>query len=241
MAKNYYLVLGVTPSATEEEIRSAYRQQVKELHPDRYGGDSRPFLEVQEAYAILSDLVRRRSYNRDTLGVRIQEFFGHPGPEPLRFRRPPAEPLRSSERPVDLGEVALTRSFHTYSPSFEEVFNRLSSNFSRLAHPKSERIESLTLEIPISAEHAARGGHARVMIPARAECPTCRGMGRVGPYECGRCAGEGGIAGEYPLCLAFPPGLATDYAVRIPLDRYGIRNYYVTVVFRISRTASQGF
>ena len=69
-------------------------------------------------------------------------------------------------------------------------------------------------------------------MPARAVCPTCRGFGGVGFYECARCAGEGAISGEMPVTVAFPPGLVKDHAVMIPLDRFGIHNLHLTVLFR---------
>jgi curved DNA-binding protein CbpA len=58
MAKNYYLILGVAPDAEVKQIKAAYRRRVKTLHPD-YGGDARPFLDLQEAYSVLSDPGRR--------------------------------------------------------------------------------------------------------------------------------------------------------------------------------------
>ena len=69
-------------------------------------------------------------------------------------------------------------------------------------------------------------------IPAQAVCPTCRGYGGVGFYECARCAGEGVISGEMPISVSFPPGLAKDHAVMIPLDRFGVPNTHITVLFR---------
>jgi hypothetical protein len=50
MAKNYHAILGVSPTATFEEIRSAYRQRAKHYHPDYFGKNSAPFLGVQEAW-----------------------------------------------------------------------------------------------------------------------------------------------------------------------------------------------
>ena len=70
------------------------------------------------------------------------------------------------------------------------------------------------------------------MVPARAVCPACRGQGGVGLYECLRCAGEGVISGEVPVTVSFPPGLTHDHAVMIALDRFGIRNLHITVLFR---------
>ena len=59
MKKDYYLILGLTPEATAEEIRSAYRRLAIELHPDLSGFGSDQFLELQEAYSVLSDPMRR--------------------------------------------------------------------------------------------------------------------------------------------------------------------------------------
>jgi molecular chaperone DnaJ len=55
MKKDYYLILRLTPEATAEEIRSAYRRLAIELHPDLSGFGSDPFLELQEAYSVLID------------------------------------------------------------------------------------------------------------------------------------------------------------------------------------------
>jgi molecular chaperone DnaJ len=71
----------------------------------------------------------------------------------------------------------------------------------------------MTLEVTLTPEQARRGGNARIILPARAVCPTCRGHSGVGLYECLRCAGE------MPISVAFPPGLTKDHAVVIPLDR----------------------
>ncbi len=86
----------------------------------------------------------------------------------------------------------------------------------------------------MTKEQAARGGVARIMVPARSECRTCRGAGAIRPYVCHRCAGEGTITGEIPISVSFPPGIGTDHAVVISLDRFGIRNLHLTVLFRPS-------
>ena len=72
------------------------------------------------------------------------------------------------------------------------------------------------------------------MVPARALCPTCHGYGGMGLYECSRCAGEGAISGEVPVSVSFPAGLMQDHAVVISLERFGIMNLQLTVVFRLT-------
>ena len=98
--------------------------------------------------------------------------------------------------------------------------------------PKSGRVENLTLEVPLTNEQSLQGGNVSVLVPARATCPSCRGSGGIGFYECLRCAGEGAISGEVPVSIAFPPGISKDHAVMIPLERFGIRNMHLTVLFR---------
>ncbi|MEW6077571.1 MAG: hypothetical protein AB1724_07160 [Thermodesulfobacteriota bacterium] len=74
------------------------------------------------------------------------------------------------------------------------------------------------------------------MVPVMAVCPTCGGNGGVGPYVCVRCAGEGAITGEMPVSIAFPAGLTGSHAVRVPLERFGIKNIHLTVMFKTTGT-----
>ena len=225
MAKSYFTILGISPNATIDEIRSAYRRLAKEYHPDLYTGSSSRFRDIQEAYSVLGNERKRRAYKQ-----RIRK------PAPGKIMKPSAysgpEPLIPEPEAVDLGEISPVRSFQSLTPSFDEIFDWLWRNFSDVSQPKSGRIRNLTLEVTLTPEQAQRGGTARIMVPARAVCPTCRGCGGVGPYECRHCAGEGVISGEIPVSVSFPSGIAVDHAVMIPLDRFGIRNVHMTVLFR---------
>ncbi len=64
MARNYYVILGIPQNATQEQIKTAYRHHAKILHPDHYGDDHTPFLEVQEAYHTLINPEKRKQYDR---------------------------------------------------------------------------------------------------------------------------------------------------------------------------------
>jgi DnaJ-class molecular chaperone len=227
MGKSYFAVLGVTAAATLDEIRSAYRRLAKEYHPDHYPGGKDLFLQIQEAYSVLGDAYKRHEYEKS-----LQTS----APREARWvrREVEPEPLIPKRHPVDLGEISLVRSFQTFTPSVDEIFDWLWNNFSTLEGRKSGRLQNLTLEVPLSSEEAMRGGNARVMVPARAVCPICLGRGGIGYYECARCAGEGAISGEVPISLSFPAGLRQNCAVVIPLERFGIQNLQLTVLFRLT-------
>jgi molecular chaperone DnaJ len=225
MANSYFAILGVASDASAEEIRSAYRRLAKEFHPDHFPGGSGPFRQIQEAYSVLGNEDSRHEYEKG---------LSRPILRRGARRRPVSEPepLVPERGPADLGSISPVRSFRTYSPSLDEIFDWLWDNFSSVGRSKSGHVRNLTLEVPLTRGQAMQGGTARVMVPARAVCPTCRGYGGVGIYECHRCAGEGAIEGEVPVSLSFPPGLSRDHAVMIPLDRFGIRNLRLTVLFR---------
>lgn len=231
MAKNYYIILGLNRDASDEDIRSAYRRLAKEYHPDHYGRDSSPFLQIQEAYGVLSNPVRKRSY--DVLlnaPLPRREPFRDVTAETLSKRHAePISPLQS-----DAYDVFPARSFTTFTPSFDEIFDRLWSNFSSLGRPKSETRRPLTIDIPITPDQARRGGQVRIHVPAEALCPTCRGYGGVGCWECWRCAGEGKIIGEFPVVVEYSAGIGDGHTTMISLERLGIRNTYLTIRFRVT-------
>ncbi|MFZ5569292.1 MAG: DnaJ domain-containing protein [Thermodesulfobacteriota bacterium] len=225
MAKSYYAILGIASNATQDEIRSAYRRLAKEFHPDHYYGGSSVFREIQEAYSVLGNVQRRHQYEsslrRSAVDIPIR-----------RSGKTEVEPLIPEDRTMDLGDISPVRSFERFTPSFDEIFDWLWNNFSSVTPPKSGRVQQLTLEVPLTEDQARRGGNARVMVPARAVCPVCHGYGEIGPFTCTRCAGEGAMSGEVPVSISFPPGLTRDHAVMVPLDRFGIRNTVLTVLFR---------
>lgn len=228
--KNYYLILGVAHDATQDEIQRAFRRHAKELHPDYYGQDSEPFLDLQEAYAVLSDPARRSAYDRRRRPIR-RRAGGRVMAEPLRPREQRPEPLIPEDAPP-LEDLSLSRSFKTFSPSFAELFDRLWGNYSP-SRPEMEPLHSLTVEILLSPHQALRGGHVRLFVPAQLPCPLCRGRGGIGWFECARCHGAGVLLGEFPVTLRYPPGIVNNHVIQLALDEFGIENFYLNVVFRV--------
>jgi molecular chaperone DnaJ len=230
MAKDFYQVLQVIRGATPQQLHSAYRRRASELHPGTAGGGSEFFIELQDAYSVLRDPAQRATYDRTAQSIPIGRTEG------VRSQTREAESFRDIEPASGLREISLTRSFDTFSPSFDETFNRLWSNFELLTRPKAERLQSLTLDIPLSRQEALDGGSVRILVPARMTCPACHGRGSIELYECWRCRGQGSLTAQYPLDVAYPAGLLRGCVVRVPLDDFGIHNFFLTVRFRPTET-----
>jgi molecular chaperone DnaJ len=135
MRKDYYVILGVASDATSEEVKSAFRRRAMELHPDTSGLDSGPFLEVQEAYGVLRDPERRRRYDRRAGSIVTRRRPGGPAAEPMVRARPQAEPLRPADSANSFREVPFTDILARQSPSFDELFDRLWSDFDSVGGP----------------------------------------------------------------------------------------------------------
>ena len=64
MSKDYYNILGVSKSASQDELKKAFRKLAHKYHPDKQGGDEEKFKEVNEAYQVLSDKEKRTQYDQ---------------------------------------------------------------------------------------------------------------------------------------------------------------------------------
>ena len=184
---------------------------------------------------MLSDPIKRQSHDLSVLNQKKKQRLPQYGQTIRHGSRGYAEPLiPEPQAPVDLDTASLTRFLHSYRPSFDQLFDRIFSNFTPSARPKGERLENLNVVITLTSEQAFRGGQVKISLPAEPTCPSCSGRGWIGPYECWRCSGEGVISGKYPIMINYPSGISENHMIKMPLDYYGINNLYLTVHFRIS-------
>src|SRR6266478_6219312 len=165
MPRDYYEVLGVQKSASEEEIKKAYRKLAREFHPDRNPGDKTAegkFKEVQEAYDVLSDQTKRSQYDR--FG-RVGPDGGGPGGQGFQWGGP------GGFQQVDPGEAAdIFRQFFGGGAGgfgdvgdIEELMGRRGRGRSRGRRAASE-VES---EVAIPFATAALGGTINIQVDGR--------------------------------------------------------------------------
>jgi molecular chaperone DnaJ len=233
--RDYYEVLGVERSATEQQIKSAYRKLALKHHPDRNPGDKRAeeaFKEAAEAYAVLADSQKRAMYDR----------FGHAG--------------------VSSGAGPGGGFDPTIFADFSDIFSGLGDMFGfgdifgggRRRRGGPQRGADLRYDLEISFEESADGTETSILVPREETCetcagsgaapgtssetcaqcrgtgqlryqqgfltvarpcPNCRGTGRTIANPCPQCRGAARVTRERRLTVKIPAGIATGQQLRL--------------------------
>ncbi|MGC9324257.1 MAG: DnaJ domain-containing protein [Desulfomonilia bacterium] len=223
--RDFYMILGVSRDVSPSGIKEAFRRLVKKYHPDFGGSQSRwEFQDIIEAYEMLSDPQKRRSYD---------EGLAHgEGREAGRSQTIVTNAQRYAE-PLVPEPVSVMRDFFSISQPIDALFERIYRNFSTTGIPKAERAESLTLELILSPDEAFRGGRVPITIPVLYPCHVCKGSGRVWPYMCSTCMGRGMVEEEETVVLNVPAQVRNGTVFEIPLSGLGIHNFYLSIQVRI--------
>lgn len=220
MGVNYYEVLGVSPQATSEEVKRAYRRLAREYHPDRNQDDPRAetrFREVAAAYEVLSDPNKRSNFDRFGTADPVADPFDI-------FSR-----LFGTGFGFDLGgreratagedvEVVLDLEFH------EAVFGGPKEITVSLQVPceECEAIGTQPGTKPVSCEDCSGTGTVRELrqsilgqVMTSSTCRRCRGTGRYVKHPCRTCRGRGRLLGEHTQQISVPPGMDTGNTLRL--------------------------
>jgi molecular chaperone DnaJ len=181
--KDYYKVLGVSKTATADEIKKSYRKLARKYHPDANKGDASAeerFKEISEAYNVLSDAKQRKEYDD------ARSLFGG------GFRTPGAGGAGSF--PFDLGDIfggtdAGTASRGRVGDLFGGMFG---GRTTQQARPR--RGADVETEATLSFNDAIDGTTVALRLTGEAPCPTCHGTGAKSgtvPRVCPTCEGTG--------------------------------------------------
>jgi molecular chaperone DnaJ len=232
MAKqDFYEVLGVTRSASADDLKRAYRKLAMQYHPDRNAGDKtaeQKFKDISEAYDVLKDDQKRAAYDR----------FGHAAFE------------QGSRGPGDFGFTG------GFSGGFADIFDEMFGDFmgGRRGQNGPSRGSDLRYNLEITLEECFRGKQTTIRVPnlvacdqchgSGAEtgskpitCPTCHGRGRLRSQQgfftvertcascqgagrvidkpCRACAGQGRVRREKTLSVNIPPGVEDGTRIRL--------------------------
>ncbi len=175
--RDFYEILGVSKTASDDELKKAYRKLAMQLHPDRNPGDKKAeeqFKEASHAYDILSDPQKRAAYDR----------MGHAAFE------------------GGMGGGSAGAGGFDFSGSFSDIFEDLfggafgSGGGRQRGGPQAQRGADLRYNLQISLEDAFKGKQESIRVTTSVACETCSGSGAEKgskPEMCGTCGGVGRV------------------------------------------------
>src|SRR3989441_4576556 len=182
--RDYYEVLGVSRTASAEELKRAYRKLALQFHPDRNPNDPQSearFKEVNEAYEVLSDQSKRQRY----------DSFGHAGTQGMPG--------------FDFGGTG----FGGINDIFDMFFGAAAAGRAR-SGPR--RGADLRLDLRLTFEEAGFGVERELTIPAAEPCEDCQGTGAesgTSPQTCPQCRGAGQVRPAAPSVFGQIVNVAT--------------------------------
>jgi molecular chaperone DnaJ len=182
MAKrDYYEVLGISKTANEAEIKSAFRKLAKEYHPDvsKDPNAEEKFKEIQEAYAVLSDPSKRSQYDQ----------FGH-------------DAFQGGGAGGFQGGAGFDFSGFDFGDIFSDLFGSSFGFGGGSSHSnRSRKGQDMAMKMHLSFEEAAFGTEKTIHLDVDETCSECDGDGGHGEKRCEKCHGSGTVTAEQRTIL----------------------------------------
>lgn len=241
--RDYYEVLGVSKSASADEIKKAFRKLAVKYHPDKEGGDEAKFKEASEAYEVLKDQQKRQRYDQ----------FGHAGVggDPsggAGFGGNPFEGFggfNGQNVHFDFGDGGLGDIFGqffgggqrqqgprrgrdvetTITLSFEDAVFGMEEKIELTMDDECSHCQGTTVEPGHSMKSCptckGAGQQTRVMntifgqIQQSVTCETCKGAGKVPEQVCSVCKGKGTERRKQAITLKVPAGIDDGATIRL--------------------------
>jgi molecular chaperone DnaJ len=203
--KDFYTILGIGRSASEKEIKQAYRRLARKYHPDVNPGDKTAeakFKEINEAYEVLSDPEKRKKYDRYGDQWQHAEQFAKAG--------------QGAQWDFGKGGAYTTYDFGDLG-DLGDIFGGIFQGFGGGAGTarRSARPRSMEYPVEVTLEEAYQGTRRVLQLQAEEPCPVCGGSGRVGRGRCSNCGGSGRLLRPKRLEVKIPPGVRDGSKVRI--------------------------
>ena len=237
--KDYYSVLGVEKSASEDELKKAYRSLSKKYHPDLQQGKSdaekkaaeEKFKEINEAYSVLGDKEKREQYDRFGTSNFSEQGFGPGGFDPMAFFRRhfsnfdfdfgmgdgpgyrqvnPDSPRNGRDTKISL-EISFEESIYGTTREFDIKFDETC--------PHCKGTGSEGGELVVCDMCNGSGMHTeRIMsnFIRSITCPKCHGEGHTPKNKCTHCNGNKTLPVEHHIHIHIPPGVDSGATLRIP-------------------------
>ncbi|MDD5251508.1 MAG: molecular chaperone DnaJ [Patescibacteria group bacterium] len=189
MPKDLYQILGVSKSASADEIKAAFRKLAHEHHPDKTGGDDKKFKEINGAYQVLGDAEKRKKY--DQFGPDFERMGGFPGGQPgggFDFSQGfGGFGGQQGGVKFDLGDLG------DLSDMFGGIFGGSAGGGGPRGPSRGRHIE---MDVKLTFSEAVFGTEKEITLHRNVLCETCHGTGAepgAKIVECGNCGGKGKV------------------------------------------------
>ena len=234
--RDYYEVLGVSKSASDSELKSAYRKLAKKYHPDMNPGDKEAeakFKEASEAYSVLSDPDKRRQCDQfghaafeggagggaggfDFSGMDMSDIFGDIFGDFFGGGR---------SRAQSNGPMKGQNLHHTIRITFEEACFGTEKELDLPLQDECESCHGTGAKAGTTPETCSKcGGKGQVVFTQQSlfgmvrnvqTCPDCRGTGKIIREKCPDCHGSGYITRKRKISVTVPAGIDNGQSIRI--------------------------
>ncbi|PIN77269.1 molecular chaperone DnaJ [Candidatus Woesearchaeota archaeon CG10_big_fil_rev_8_21_14_0_10_34_12] len=228
MAKDYYESLGVSKSASKEEIKKAYKKLAKQHHPDlnKESNAAEKFKEINEAYSVLGDDQKRSNYDRFGSAEAFQQGgFGQQG---FNFEdafdifnsffggNPFSSRQRHSRRGADI-EAELEISFEESASGIEkkvEINKHVKCKACKGTGAKDAKLQTCS-------NCKGSGTEQKIfrtpfgVVSQTTTCSECQGQGNIPKENCSKCHGCGVVKEKKQLTVTIPAGVETGSTLRL--------------------------
>jgi len=232
MNDDYYSLLGVEKSASQEDIKKAYRKLAHQHHPDKKGGDEAKFKKINEAYQVLGNQEKRQQY--DQFGQSFDGMGGQPGGFDFNsfqggngfdFSNIDLGDLfgmgqRQQRQPINRGKDIKVQLKISLKDVLQAVEKKI--NLSKMTacsrcdgtggEPGSEVKECFACRGTGWVQQMKRMGP--ISFSQETKCPECKGQGKIPEKPCNVCKGEGRIRENKEIRVPIPAGVDTGQTLR---------------------------
>lgn len=243
--RDYYEVLGVSKTASEDEIKKAFRKAAVKYHPDKEGGDEAKFKEVNEAYEVLKDKQKRQRYDQ----------FGHAGVGGAASGGFGGNPFEGFG---GFGGQNVQFDFGGDGGMFGDIFSQFFGGGATGSRGGARRGRDVETNVTLTFEEAVFGAEKKLNITLDAECehchgdgvepghslktcedckgsgqqtrvmnsifgqiqqavtcPTCHGRGKIPEQNCSVCSGKGTTRQRQEITVKIPAGIDDGATIRL--------------------------
>lgn len=207
--KDYYQILGVPRTASEKDIKQAYRKLARKWHPDLNPGDKSAeakFKEINQAHEVLSDAEKRGKYDKYGENWEQAEQFAKAGGGATGH---------TWGFPGGGGDTVF--EFEGDPSQANDMFESLFSGFQGgRGHARRPRKgQDIEQPVEVTLEEAFNGTSRLFQTQSEETCPNCAGLGMVQNKACSMCRGGGKVQRPKRLEVKIPPGVKDGSRVRV--------------------------